>query len=341
MGSSRTLDRILGAAVIGLFVIILALGAYFGWSVYADRVAARAANPALRVVDSLSLAVRKSPNDSTLRVRLGEAMATAGKPQQAIEQFNAALKIDPKHTGALLDLGQLALMNNRVSEAAGYFQKIIDVTAGSDFENINQKREVAYYELGRIALSQKDYEKAAADFKASLRIRNDASDTYYYLARAFDGMGQTAEAKKQLDIALMFDPNFAVARYYYGELYMRDGDKVNASYQFYRASKADPKSEEPKQALAQFGDPAVLIQQARSKMESDPQAALDAILIARNIDPENAAAAKLHAQILVAMGDTKNALDVYKQADKLSPNDAVILAAIKQLTPAPAKKKKK
>ena len=62
------------------------------------------------------------------------------------------------------------------------------------------------------------------------------------------------------------------------------------------------------------------------------------MLVARNLDPENADYAKLHAKILVARKDTANALDVYLQAAKLDPKDAKVQAEIKRLTPlVPAK----
>ncbi|MEI7813970.1 MAG: tetratricopeptide repeat protein [Coriobacteriia bacterium] len=341
MDSSRRLDRILFFSAIGLAIVVVGVAGFFGWTVYRDRAVAEGNVPAMRVVVSLEQATRKNPNDSALRVRLGEAYAAAGKTQKAIEQFNAALKIDPKNTSAFLDLGQVAIQNGRTAEGEGYFQKVVDLTAGADFEGVNDKREIALFQMGRIALSQKDYPKAIAQFKGALRIRKDASDTYYWLARALDGMGQSDEAKRQLEIALTFDPNFAVARYFYGELFMRSGDKVSASYQFSRAAQADPNAEEPRVALEQFGDPATLVQDARAKMAADPSAALDLATIAANIDPNLAEGLKLKAQILAAMGQKPAALDAYTQASKIATGDPEIMAAIKALTPPPVPPKKK
>jgi tetratricopeptide (TPR) repeat protein len=341
MDSSGRFDRILLWSVAGLAVAVIAVGGYFGWTVYRDKIAQEDANPQMRIANVIHAQIVKAPNDPILRVRYGEALAAAGRTQQAIDQFNAALKIDPKHTGALIDLGQVAIASNNMDGAITYFQKVISLTASGDYQGINDRRETAYYELGRIAMYRKQYDQAIGYFKEALRIRSDAADTYYYLATALDAAGQQDDAIKQLQTAVAFDTKFSQARYYLGQLYMKRGDRVSASEQFHLAAVADPKAAEPKQALAQFGTSSALLKQAESLTTSDPQGALNAILIARNIDPTNVAVQKLYAKLLLDKGDKVDALEAYKEAQKLAPKDAEISKAIAALTPASASKSKK
>ncbi|MBI5232602.1 MAG: tetratricopeptide repeat protein [Coriobacteriales bacterium] len=340
MSSQQKLDTVLYSVVGVLLVAVLGLGVYFGYSVYRDRKAAENSTPALRVVNQMREAVKKSPNDSVLRVRLGEALAAAGDAQGAIEQLNAALKIEPKHTGAYLDLGLLAVSRSRPSEAKNYFEKVIDLTEGSDYEAINQRREVALYNLGVIALSEQEYEQAIGHFKAALRIRKDASDTYFYLARALDQSGETDEAMQTLENSLAFDPNFAQANYFMGELYLRKGDKVNASYHLAKAAKVAPEAKEPARELKKLGTSDEWIKRAQQSLKAeDLDAALDAALIATNLDPESFVAQKTHAEVILAKGNKKEALEVYRKAAKLDPDDAEVKAAIKKLSKSKNKKK--
>jgi len=332
MGDTRRLDRILGISALVLGVVVVGFAAYFGYTVYVDRQAAEEATPAGRIAKVIAQQVKKSPNDAVLRVRYGEALASAGRTKDAVEQFNAALKIDPKHTGAMIDLGQLALNDKQSSTAARYFRQVVDLTGGSTMEGVNQRREIALYQLGRIALSNNDWEDAIGYFKGALRIRNDASDTYYYLARAFDGNGDADEARTQLEIALKFDPNFAQARYFLGDLYMEQGDKVNASYNYGRAAQLVPDAAEPQAAIAKFGTAEELIAKAKSQLKSDVEAALESARIARNIAPEDPEAAKVVALVLNEQGEFKLALATYKEAQKLAPEDAEIKAAIEELS---------
>lgn len=338
MGDSPQFEKYVKIAIASLLVAIIGLGVLFGWTVYRDRKLAENATPALRVINVIKDEVKANPNDAMLRVRLGEALVAAGKDQEGVEQFNQALKIDPKHTGALIDLGQMAMADRRYRAAEGYFNKVIDYTADSEFANNSERREMAYYQLGLIALQQKGYEDAAAFFKAALRIRKDASDTYYYLALALDGAGSTEAAKQQLEIALAFDPNFGQAHYYLGQILMREDDEVHASEQFQLAAQADPDSAEPKEALAQFGDPDDLIEQAEGLKASDMKRAVELAKIAFNVSPDDIDTVIASAKIIEASGDKKGALAVYKEAVKLDGKNAEAKAAVKRLSAAASKK---
>lgn len=319
--------------MLGLVVSILALGAYFGWTVYRDRRAAEDASPALRIIRVLKNEVRANPNDAMLRVRLGEAFAAAGREQEAIEQLNTALKIDPKHTGALIDLGQIAMANGRYGTAEEYFGQVLEATEDSEFAQTSDRRELALYQLGLIALNDKGYDDAIGYFKAALRIRKDASDTYYYLALALDGAGEATSAIQQLKIALAFDPNFGQGHFYLGQLYLRQKDRMKAAEHFGLAAQADPKAKEPKEALAQFGDPDELMDTARRLKSTDASAALEAASIARSIVPGDFEVAYLYAEVLETSGDVAGALQAYEKASLIDPKQARAKEAVARLKP--------
>ncbi len=198
MADPQRLDTVLKVRIAALLVAILALGGWFGYTVYADRKAAEDANPALRTMKVIKAQVAKNPNDALLRIRLGEAYAAANKSQQAVEQFNAALKIDPKHSGAYLDLGLLAFASERPDEARTYLKKVIELTDKDEMASGSDRREMAFYNLGRLEVRQRNWEDAIGYFKEALRIRDDASDTYYYLASSLEAIGQTEDAKSNL-----------------------------------------------------------------------------------------------------------------------------------------------
>lgn len=341
MAGSNRLDRVLTILLALMVVAAVGFAGYFGYTVYTDRKNAEESSAAARVAKTLAAQVKKSPNDATLRVRYGEALAAANKPQDAIEQLNAALGIDPKHTGAVQDLGMLAMSQNRTAEARSYFQKLLDLTKGSEFQDVNQRREVALYYLGLISMQEKDYNQAIGHLKAALRIRNDASDTYYYLGQAFYMQGETDAAIKQIRTALQFDPNFVKAHYLLGQIYMEQKDLINASYEYHKVAELLPENPEAKKDLEQFGKPADLVKEAQTLMSTDIEAALEKILIARNLDPESAQAAVVHGQILVKRGDGKDALDVYKEALKLDPKNVQIQKIVKELSAKYGKKKSK
>jgi len=324
----------LNIALAVLVLCILGAASFFGYSVYRDRQANEATTAAGRLAATLQGQVRQNPNDAVLRVRLGEALGGMGKYSEATAQLNAALKIDPKHVGAHLDLGLVALAAENPVAAESYFKKVVELTDASQYSALNQSREVALYNLGLIAIEQKRYEDAAGYLKAALVIRKDASDTYYQLAKALQAMGEVDGAIHQLEIGIQFDPGFAEAHYFLGELYKQKNDDVNATYQFAKAAELSPEADPPREALDAYGPAAKWVEKARAALASGAQSdAVTAILIARNLEPKNLVAAKLHAEILVQTGKLKDALDVYGQAAAINPDDADVKAQIKALTP--------
>lgn len=334
MADPQRFDTALKAAIAVLLVGILGLGGWFGYTVYADRKAAEDASPALRTMKVIKAQVDKNPNDALLRVRLGEAYAAADKSQQAIEQFNAALKIDPKHSGAYLDLGLLAFANERPDEAGNYLKKVIELTESDPMASGSDRREAAFYNLGRLEMRQRSWESAIGYFKEALRIRKDASDTYYYIASCLEAIGQKDDAKANLSIALQFDPNFSQAHYLLGKLFLAEGDKVRASAEIGAALRLSPTASEPREVAKQIGDPADYAKKAHALYPSDPSAALEAAAIAFNLDPRNnIASGKLEAKILLQRKRKKDALALYERIADVAPDDEEVQAAIKRLTP--------
>jgi tetratricopeptide (TPR) repeat protein len=341
----RPIDFSLNIALLVLLLVVLGAAAYFGYTIYQDRQVEFNSSATGRLASILEQAVRKSPNDATIRVRYGEALGAMGKYQQAIEQFNAALKIDPKHSGAYLDLGMVAMLTKNESAAERYYQKVISLTEANQFSTLDKIREQAYFNLGLLTLEQKRYAEAAGFFKGALVIRRDASDTYYQLAKAYQALGDVDAAIQQLEIAIQFDPGFAEAHYYLGELYKLKKDDVNAAYHFKKAVDLAPDADQPKQALESYGTAADWIAKANTAAEAgNLSEAITDMQIARVLEPDNFDAAKLHAALLIKSGDIKGALDVSLAAGKLKPNDAAMQAQIKSLQKQvaamkPAKKK--
>ena len=327
------LDRWLDIAAAGLFVAILVLAIVFGLTVYNTRRSVEGANPALRTIDQVRDQVRANPNDAGLRVRLGEALGIAGLYPEAVEQFEAALRIEPEHIGAYLDLGLLAVDTEDWDAAEGFFTKVLELTEGDEFEDVSNRRELAMYYLGRLALNDGRYEDAIGFFKGALRIRQDASDTYYYVAQAYQGLGEEEEAIDNLLIAIEFDPKYAQAHFILGEIYLDQDEKLRAAYHFREAVEASPDADPPLQALLSLGPPEQWTSAAQEALAAEEyETALEHIELARYIEPDSLEAILLHGQILEAQGDTGAALTIYKDAERLDPENQEVLDAIERLS---------
>jgi Flp pilus assembly protein TadD len=305
-----------GVWVVGASLVLFA--AFFAWSVYAQAQAARLSSPAMQVIDALQKQVDATPKDPTLHSRLAEALGTAGMFDRATAELIIAVKLDPTFAGGYENLGAIAMTQKNYSDAEKYFNKVLELTSTGDYQNVNQRRDEAYFYLGEIALIQKRYEDAVGYFNAAIRVRKDASDSYLRLGQAYAGLGQKDQAKEQINIALAFDPHFAEAHYELGKLLISEGDKVNAAWEFRAALDSMPDQPDPQAALDALG-PYEEWYAAASKawLAGDEAAALDDVRIARAISPDSYDAAMLNGRILDKIRDFAGAADAYAVAFKV------------------------
>jgi tetratricopeptide (TPR) repeat protein len=328
-------DSALNLVIVILVAALISLVGWFAYSVYVVQETEDLATPALRMLERFKEEVRVDPNSAAKRVRLAEAFASAGMVEEAIEQLNVALEIDENHVGAHLDLGLIAAGEGDAAAAEGYFTEVVDLTEGTEFEAINDFRENALYGLGLIALDQERFEESVGFFKEALRIRRDASDTYYHMALAFLGLDEKEAAIENLQIALSFDPNYAEANYQLGLIYANDGDVVRGSYHLRLAADIAPDADPPQEALESLGTYEDWYADAVEAADAgDLEKALQDVQVARNLDPTQMEAILLHAQLLEENEQPDQALKVYYEALELDPENEEALAAVERLEAA-------
>lgn len=318
--------------------ITLAFSLYFAYSVYAVQRAEREASPAARAVATVSAVVDQSPNDATVRVRLAETLFSAGLRRQALEQLKVALELDPENVPAYLDFGIIHLAEGNLAESERYFLRVIELTQATQYADINDKREKAFFYLGAVAAADERYEDAVGYYKAALRIRRDASDTYLGLGRAFLGLGDSDQALEQLRIAVRFDPGYAEAQYEIGLIYLERDDLVNAAWHLRAAVDAAENSELAQETLESVGKYETWFGDAQKAFDGgDFAAARDAAAISRALRPDSAEAIVLHALALEKLGKKDDALAAFKDALDVEPDNAEAKEGVTRLT---AKKKK-
>jgi tetratricopeptide (TPR) repeat protein len=330
--SSPGLDRWLTIAVWCALVAVIGFGAFFAYSVYAQQQAERRSNPAYLVIDALQPQLDADPNSAELHARMAEALHDAGELDRAKQELLTALKLDENYVGAYQILAHIELDQKDYEASKADWQKVLDLTADSQMQDVNKRRELAYFNLGDIAMIQEDYASAISYFNAAIRITKDAG-TYVLLATAYMELGQNDMAMDKVNAALAFIPNDPQAHFIRGKLYLAAGDTANAAWDF-RAS-ADAATDMPaalaevQAALASLGTYDSWYGKAVTASSSrDTSAALAAVEIARAIEPGSYDAAMLHGQILETMGDAKGAVDAYTVALKIKPDDPAATAAL-------------
>lgn len=314
--------------------LVVAIAAYLGWSVWSHSQVTQAGTPAARAVINLEQVVRANPNDAMARVRLAATLSLAGRTDEAVEQYSAALKIEKDMPQALRGLAMIAMQRKDFTAAEKYWQRILDNLAGAQYSTVDQRVEEAYYGLGVVALETKRNEDAVRYLKEALRMRKDASDSHYMLSVAYRELGLVDQQKSELQVTLAFDPNNAQASYDLGLVVQKEGDIAQAAELFRISADKAPRIELPRQALAAIekqGTAEERIERARRLAVSDPALALVQARIAAALAPEDANAVRLVAELADKVKDKERALNAYRRLLELTPGDPAATKAIERL----------
>lgn len=327
-------DRWLDVAIRVSAVTAIVVGGYLGYMFWANTGVQAVSSPSGRAVENLRANVRKNPGNPLARVKLAEALVFAGRTSEAVEQYNAAIKIQKDFVPALSGLAAVAMKDKQFATAVTYWQRIIKLLEGTS-NSKSPDLEGAYYGLGVTYLEMKKYEDAVVNLKESLRLKASASDTHYMLSVAYRELDFPDKQREELAITLAFEPNNAQANYDLGMLSLEDGDVASAAEAFRIAKDRAPAGMDLPQRqldrIAAKGSASSRL--AKALASTEPSAALIEARISAALDPTTVAPVRIVARLWEQFGAKDRALNAYGRILELVPGDDQATRAIKRLSP--------
>jgi tetratricopeptide (TPR) repeat protein len=151
--------------------------------------------------DALTLwqdTVSNQPTDPLAHNNLAQALTDAGRPEEAIEQCNAALRLKPDFADAYCNLGVALAACGRVEAAIHQYQESIRLKSANP---------LAYNNLGNALLRIKQPERALEQYELALQIKPSYGDAHANLAAALANMGRWQNAIEQYQLALQIKPD--------------------------------------------------------------------------------------------------------------------------------------
>ena len=146
----------------------------------------------------------KAPNNPRAHNYLGIALSNADRVQEAIEQYEQALRLKPDYAEAQYNLGNALLASGRTQEAASHWQQAV---------NIDPNYTDARNNLGAALAQAGRFPEAIAQFDSVLRITPQDAEVHYNLAVALEQAGRIEEAIGHYEQALRLKPDYPGARY--------------------------------------------------------------------------------------------------------------------------------
>jgi len=126
-------------------------------------------------------------------INRGAAVRQQKRLNEALQDLQEAVKVDPASSTAHLELGLAYEEGERGAEALQEYQAAVN----AEPQNIN-----AQLRLGQALNSQKQYEQAVTAFNAVLKSNPDRADAYHGLGVAYFYQGKREEAKQAFDTAI-------------------------------------------------------------------------------------------------------------------------------------------
>lgn len=325
--------RPLDAAIAVVAVLVIGLGAYLGYSVWAGNRNVIESTPASRAIQQLEANVRGNRNNLNARMELAQALVVAGRDREAVPQYEAALKIKKDFAPAISGLGFVALKQKDWAQGERYFRRVVDVLEPIQVAGGNPSLETAYFYLGTALMEQRKYEDAVAYLKRAILLRRDASDTHYALAVCYRSIDSQSKYREELETTLLFDPKMPEANYDYGRVLLAAGDKAGAAEHFRVSIDSAPGNDLPQNALDALGSFDEHYA-AAVRLKAKPKSALGDARIAAALDSRSTKALTLVGDLYTKLGDKTKAAEAYRRVLLLDPNDPSAKNGLKKVSDA-------
>ena len=140
----------------------------------------------------------KSPDADVPRYNLGLNLQNKGKIDEAIEQYQIALKINPDYADAHMNLGIAFFKKGWIDNAIEQYQIAL---------KINPDYADAHMNLGVAFFKERWIDKAIEQYQIALKLKPDNVDAHVNLGAAFGEKKWIDKAIQQFELALQLDPD--------------------------------------------------------------------------------------------------------------------------------------
>ena len=160
----------------------------------------------------------------------GRRLEAAGRPAQAVEEYQKAVEADPKRPQAHVNLISAYGILGQFGKAEEHFRKAIA---------INPELEECHYNLGVLRTKQSRFSGAAEAYQRALEINPFSADSHNNLGYVLEQLGKRSEALRHYRGALEHRPNFRLAHFNLGNLLFAGGKRKEAIGHFEQTAQPE------------------------------------------------------------------------------------------------------
>jgi tetratricopeptide (TPR) repeat protein len=170
-----------------------------------------------------------APESAEMHQVMARELARQNQNAEAIANYRAAIKLNPRLPGLHTELGDLLFNSNDMTQQAEAETEFRAALA------LNPNDERAELELGMAEARKGDVKAAYAAYSRALELNPDDGDACTELAMTLMTMNQPEKAQQMFERAVQIDPTNDVAHYRLATLYRKAGkiDEAKEQVQLY------------------------------------------------------------------------------------------------------------
>ena len=192
-----------------------------------------------------SHALAVTENNYTAAINLGTWFSKNGQAAAALDQYNAALKMNPTDPLVLYDVGNAFASLGNYDEAVSDYRRALQFAPG---------RPNVLNNLGCALMAQNQLPEAITNFEAALKAEPDFAYAHNSLATALFKQGRFEESAQHFYAALKLAPDNPQFGVNLGDVFVRLGRLPAAAECYRQALQLDPGNQEIMAKLKALGE---------------------------------------------------------------------------------------
>jgi tetratricopeptide (TPR) repeat protein len=173
------------------------------------------------------------PNSARAHWRYGFSLHKADRLEEAAEQCEIALRLNPKEKEVHYSLGQIRAAQSRLDDARNELEEAL---------RAEPRNGEILCEYGRVLARLGRKDEAVAQFELAAAAAPRAGIVHYDYGMFLAAEGHIDKAIKEFEIALKRNPNHPEAHYHLGHTFYLKGDFERARQHYEEAARLDPKA---------------------------------------------------------------------------------------------------
>ena len=182
-------------------------------------------------LDAYQLALEYDHSSPQLHTRLGGIYVKLGQPEEAIEEFEAALALDPDNVDALRWVAMLRTSQGKLDEAVAVYEHLLDVQSEDRF---------VMSTLADLYVLQGELSQSVALYRRLIAEHGSSSQLHFNLGVLLGRVGQFDGALVELSHALERAPKSQEIRVALGLTFELQGRPGKAAPHYEEAIRRDP-----------------------------------------------------------------------------------------------------